>query len=247
MYGLTIELERCPDGVELVQMEKPSTIKSMSHHPDRPGFEMEMTKPEPETIFRYRTDRRETQLVTIGDLENPIVMAFVNATDDKRRQSFFERYGLLKLTPWWHQRNPKAWVYGNLHPELHHDDVVHDQSRFRDLLRYAGGEDRAAGMAAVNSAIANRAFNLQPTFHLAGPNGAPRLLLKSESLIGAMLMEVAMGVSNGARLAECEKCAALFLTGALTGRRSHARFCSDKCRVAAMRARNAAADRGGQI
>jgi hypothetical protein len=54
-----------------------------------------------------------------------------------------------------------------------------------------------------------------------------------------MLMEVAMIVAHDVRVAECEHCGTVFLTGALTWRRAHARFCSDKCRVAAMRARQA--------
>jgi hypothetical protein len=82
-------------------------------------------------------------------------------------------------------------------------------------------------------------FNLKPTFFLAGPRGTPRLLLESESFVGFMLMEVAMIVAHGARVAECEKCGTIFLTGPLTWRRAHAVYCSDRCRVAAMRARQA--------
>jgi hypothetical protein len=211
MDGLAIDIKRCPDGVELV-----------------------------DNVYRHRTTRQEPERIALVDLENPVVMAFVNATDDPQRQLFFGRFGLLRLTPWWHERRSKQWVHGGAH-DLTRDDILKDQSRFRKLLQSAGGDDPATAMTAVNSALAKHSdFKLTPTFHLAGPHGTPRLLLVSDSLIAFMLMEVAMGVSKGVRMAECEQCGTLFLTGPLTGRRSHARFCSDKCRVAAMRARNAA-------
>ena len=67
------------------------------------------------------------------------------------------------------------------------------------------------------------------------------MLLQSQTLFGFMLMETTMAIVHDARVAQCEKCGAVFLTGPLTWRRPHARFCSDRCRVAAMRARQAAA------
>jgi len=67
MNGPTIDIERCPDGVELINKG-----------------------------YHYRTNRRETQRITIADLEDPIVIAFVNATDDESRQGFFDRFGNSK-------------------------------------------------------------------------------------------------------------------------------------------------------
>src|SRR3569833_1145357 len=75
-------------------------------------------------------------------------------------------------------------------------------------------------------------------FQRAG-KGSPRMVLKARSLMDTMLMECMAVAEHGARFAKCENCGDVFLTGPLTWRRSHARFCSDKCRVAAMRARNA--------
>jgi hypothetical protein len=216
MNGLAIDIERCPDGVEMV-----------------------------DSGYSYRTNRRETERIVLADLEDPIVMAFVNATDDEGRQLFFGRFGLIGLTRFWHERSGRQWLHGSA-PGIRRDDILKDQSWFRKLLQNAGGEDAAAATTAVNSALAkHREFNLQPTIQLTGPRGTPRLLLKSDSLLGFMLMETAMVVAIGVRLAECEQCGTLFLTGPLTGRRSHARFCSDRCRVAAMRARNAEIKTGG--
>ena len=66
------------------------------------------------------------------------------------------------------------------------------------------------------------------------------MLLECPHLTQFMTMEIAMIAMHGAKLGTCEHCGAVFLTGPLTGRRSHAKYCSDRCRVAAMRARNAA-------
>jgi hypothetical protein len=245
MYGLTIELKRCVDGVELVEMEMPQALESLSVDLRRSAkIEMKATQPPPEMVFRCRTDRHEPCVRTIEDLESPVVVAFVNATDDKKRQLFFGQFGLGTETDKlvWNRgpyRTHKATV-----GVLSRADTVEHQAQCKELLRIAGGDDRAAAQAAVNSAIggigATGLNGLTPVLHLADPRGASRLLLKSDSLLGFMRMEIAMVVANGARSAECEKCNTMFITGPLTGRRSHARFCSDRCRVAAMRARNAA-------
>jgi hypothetical protein len=66
------------------------------------------------------------------------------------------------------------------------------------------------------------------------------LLFACDSLETFMIMEIAMAATLGAKLGECDHCGDAFLTGPLTGRRSHAKYCSARCRVAAMRARNQA-------
>lgn len=211
MYGLAVEIDRCPDGVELVELP---AMRGNTLADSRPAM----------TVFRYRTQRRQSERFEFTDLENPVVVAFVNAVDDERRRRFFERFGLTV---------PDR--------QLDYDSALISQAQFRLLLQTAGGENASAAMAAVNDVIsAHRALSLNPTIHLAGRRGAPRLLLQTGSLLGFMVMETAMAVAHGARLAACEKCGTVFLTGQLTSRRSHAKFCSDRCRVAAMRARQAA-------
>lgn len=217
MDGLAIDIERCPDGVELV-----------------------------DGVYRWRTERSETERITLRGLEDPVVIAFVNATDDASRQLFFSRFGLLKPTKWWHERLAKQFIYHGP-TGLIQDDILEDQSRFQKLLEQAGGEAPTAAMTRINRALETfDDFKLRATFPLTGTDGAPRLVLKSESLIGFMLMETAMVATHGACLAACEQCDSQFLTGPLTGRRSHARFCSNKCRVAAMRARQAENRRSGR-
>jgi hypothetical protein len=121
------------------------------------------------------------------------------------------------------------------------DVVAKQQKELRGWLATAAGSSQVDALHAINSSLARyRLLNLQPAFDLAGEGGAPRMLLRCEDLMQFMTMEIAMVAMHGAKLAECEHCKDVFLTGPLTGRRSHAKYCSARCRVAAMRARNAA-------
>jgi hypothetical protein len=155
------------------------------------------------------------------DLETPVVTEFVNAKDDERRLEFFNRFGLTV---------PEPWVV--------YEQVLQSQTALLKWLQIAGGQDRAAAMEAVNDAFAgSRGLNLRPSMRVAGPRNSPHIHLRSPSLLIYMFLEMATAVALGARVAACEKCFAHFLTGSLTGHRSHAQYCSDRCRVAAMRAR----------
>jgi hypothetical protein len=55
-------------------------------------------------------------------------------------------------------------------------------------------------------------------------------------------MEMVMVTMHHVKLAHCAHCGDIYLTGSLTGRRSYAEYCSPRCRVAAARARQAAAE-----
>jgi hypothetical protein len=74
-----------------------------------------------------------------------------------------------------------------------------------------------------------------------------RLILHPRDLFGFMAMEIAFARESGAVTTECEHCEKVYLTGPNTGRRSHSKFCSDRCRVAAMRKRNANKREGGHV
>jgi hypothetical protein len=156
------------------------------------------------------------------NLEDPIVIRFANARDDEARRRFLSDYGLL--------------LPGS---EVERGEILDTQTYFRRLLAQAGS-GKTEKVSAVNTALAShRGFALAPSLDLAGGTDAVRLSLKPQSLLAFMLMEVAMVALHGARLATCNHCGEMFLTGPLTWRRSHARFHADRCRVAAMRARNA--------
>ena len=81
--------------------------------------------------------------------------------------------------------------------------------------------------------------SLRPSFETFGGDPLLRLVLHPDSLASFMAMEIALAHEAGAVVTWCEHCRKFFLTGPLTSRRSHAKYCSDRCRVAAMRKRNA--------
>jgi hypothetical protein len=94
-----------------------------------------------------------------------------------------------------------------------------------------------ARRASFNRTLA--AVGLTPRLDTTADGGAVCLALTPRTLADFMIMEVAMVASHGAKLSQCQHCGTQFLTGTLTGRRSHAVYCSDRCRTAAMRARKA--------
>jgi hypothetical protein len=223
MHGLSLEWKHCPDGVELVDLGAPKKRKEKRRMFVPPGLafsSLEFREVEVEDhstpsgpTFRPRTLRRYPIRHSINNLENPIALQFVNAQDDEARAGFLAAFGFLYKQD------------QDLHP---HDEVLGYQQHFRKLLVSAGSDE--PDEAAINKYL--RA-DLVPV--LTGR----RLSFALHSLVGVMLREIVMAVEKDARFTTCLHCHKAFLTGPTTGRRSHASYCSDRCRVAAMRARNA--------
>ncbi len=230
MYGLTVDANWCPDGVELAELppvQIPGAEGTLAggyvpHYPI-PG-------PAPPTpiVFRHRTERSEPVRFEFKNLESLIVVEFINAGGDERLRQFFERRGLTA---------PGKYVL--------RDDVLQSQVQFRLMLQNTDDSAIVAVKTANDIIATHHGFNLRPTWHLAGQRGATHVTLKSTSLLGFMLMETSIATARGAHLTTCEQCATAFLTGKSTSRRASARFCSDRCRVAAMRARQADIRIGG--
>jgi hypothetical protein len=68
-------------------------------------------------------------------------------------------------------------------------------------------------------------------------NGKPTLSLPINSPYGFMLMETALVITGGSQVTRCSQCGTILVTGSGTGRRGTARYCSNRCRVAAQRSR----------
>ena len=109
------------------------------------------------------------------------------------------------------------------------DDLLSEQRGVRKLLASAGSDK--PNEATINKLLRS---NFVPVLE------DRRLSFSLKSLCALMLREIVMVVEKDARFTTCQQCDKAFLTGPSTGRRSHATYCSDRCRVAAMRARNAA-------
>jgi hypothetical protein len=193
-----------------------------------------------EPRFRYRSTRRVSVRHDLTNLEDPIALHFVNARDDAAREVFLSRFGMLTF------RLPAKREQAS---GIDQGDMAFLQHSMHNLMVKAGGEDSMEAINAVNEAfwpsayqshIERRSYVVKPILDFPAGSASPRLALKPESLFAFMVLEAAMVAANGARLAACEHCGKFFLTGHLTGRRSSAKYCSDRCRVAAMRKRNTA-------
>jgi hypothetical protein len=157
------------------------------------------------------------------DLEDPLFVRLINCVTDADHQAFVDRFGDLGVEV---GSDPQA--------------VATYAGRLREGVEFALGGNRATTHPGVNAWTASRLLkgvSLQPL--LEHRDGAMRFSLQAPHLAGFMAVEVAAAVEAGARSKRCERCHKLFLYGPLTGRRSHAKYCADRCRVAAMRARNA--------
>ncbi|RUW92045.1 hypothetical protein [Mesorhizobium sp. M7A.F.Ca.US.010.02.1.1] len=154
--------------------------------------------------------------------DSPIVMHLMNARDDVALDAFQKRFG--PLTDPLVEGGNNSWLTMN-----------EARERFDLYLRIAPPRPNRIGL--VNDLLAS--VSLRPQVYF--PDGAqtPQIVLTAESLYDFMLMEIATIHQVGAVVTACSHCRKLYLTGPLTGRRSHAVYCSDRCRVAAMRARNA--------
>jgi hypothetical protein len=175
--------------------------------------------------IRHASSRVSSIRIDLPNLEDPLVIRFVNARSDEALIQFCSRFGI----PTWRQEKEEAGT-----------KIVGHQKSLENLLVLAGGVDRKEAVNAANRGMALFASRgLTPQLDGLGQSGALRLALTPDSPLVFMTMECAMVAHSGARLARCAHCENVFLTGPMTGRRSSAQYCSDRCRVAAARARAA--------
>jgi hypothetical protein len=209
--ALRLEAERCTDGAEIVRLRKPSGIRSPFY-----GAAGRIW-------FSYRSDRYGPFIREAVNLEDTLVVRFVNAADDHKRVDFLSRFGLpeglsLTVRAIGFPAEPLNWVLGA-------------QRELRHLLRDAGSGDASRAAKAARRSL-----------HLAGDSrfslrSDGRVAVTVRSLISFMRLEIAMVAENGARIASCKRCGNFFLYGKGTKRRSTAAtYCRDLCRVGAYRA-----------
>jgi hypothetical protein len=195
---VTLQWKRPVDGVEKIR--------------DKDGIE----------LFAPRSDRIEDYALHITDLEDPVVMRFINGLHlDQTHTGFLSRFGMLKRVD---QPTPVKDA-GSLWFEL-------TTRLFQSTDRSKDPKRRTIYInALLEDAPAKLSFDRDPD------TDSDRLTLHPENLFGLMALEVALAHEAGATTVPCEHCHKFFLIGPLTGRRTHAKYCSDRCRVAAMRKR----------
>jgi hypothetical protein len=72
-----------------------------------------------------------------------------------------------------------------------------------------------------------------------GSDGKVKMVFAPSGLIQAIWLQFALTMCADAKLFRCERCGAPFVVGAGTGRRNTSKFCSNACKVAAFKERQA--------
>lgn len=158
------------------------------------------------------------------NLENPVFVRFINCRTETDFLRFCDRFA--------------GW------PKMAANDLVQARDELREsttaLLSLPTMDGSTTpDLRAMNALLdKGKGIQLRPMFRRY--DGASRMILVVASLWNFMTLEVAAAFEAGALMRSCEHCKGAFLVGPQTRRRSDARFCSDRCRVAAMRTRNAA-------
>ncbi|RWI92870.1 hypothetical protein [Mesorhizobium sp.] len=167
--------------------------------------------------YMHRSGRRTVRAYNISDLSSPIVLSFLNSSDTiEKRENFFAAYGLL-------ERPVCA------------DDMVSDALGTLNKAVNVGPLAAHPERVAILNDLLMESTMMHLGFDYLGPNQAMRMVVRPRSLFDLMCAEIAMAAEVDAALTSCENCSRLFYTGHLTGRRSTARYCSDRCRAAANR------------
>jgi hypothetical protein len=201
---ISVVTQRCPEGVELA--DPPSQeIGEATVRGD-----VALAGP----TVRFKSPNRDELRLYLHTLENLVALRFINARSDAQLLSFFQRYGLL-IADFPIEVSGARSRQGSL------------ENAFRTLLINDTLERPKA-----REWFARSLNKVPPLVQLHfGQQGSFQFELRGRSLWQFMALEIAAAAAKGVRLHECANCGDAFITGPLTGRREHAKFCSDKCRV----------------
>jgi hypothetical protein len=169
---------------------------------------------------------REPLVLDKPDLEDPIFVRLLNCRTDDDFIRFANRFFDELLVGIGDASDPDGRVMINL-PSLA------TQLRLAMFVEVMGDSRRNRGNSLVDGLLEH--VRLRTTV----VDGTRRLVVEAVSVRDFMALEVASACEAGAKMTGCSHCDKVFLFGPCTGRRSHGKYCSDRCRVAAMRARNA--------
>ncbi|SDP77271.1 hypothetical protein SAMN05428967_3362 [Phyllobacterium sp. YR620] len=167
-----------------------------------------------------RSERTTPVMYTVRNLEHPVVTDFLNAKHDADLADFLATHGMLRAKP---REKVKT--------------IRQAQARLTDLIM---AQPRPDLIAEINGRLETVQF--KPAFDYSGPRQSLRMVLHPADLLGLMEWECAFTHAVGAKARTCSHCGRYFLTGPETGRRSHAEYDSDNCRIAASRARSSKED-----
>ncbi|MFC5384390.1 hypothetical protein ACFPLB_00195 [Aquamicrobium segne] len=209
MIPIHLEWRRPVDGVELLEDALAATLE----------------KPDGK-VFASRSDRFEPVAFRVHNLEDPLSIRLVNCNSASDIIDFISRFGF------------PDHIGGRGHsyyPEL----IEWHRENLTDLFSLTSVDSSERRSEVANELLHETGTTLRPAFEWSEATGRSSLIVRASSLVSLMAMEAAFAVEAGATMTRCAHCHKAYLTGPLTGRRSHSVYCSDRCRVAAMRVRNA--------
>lgn len=187
---------------------------------------------EDDAVIRGKTDSLTPYKIVVSNLEDPYAVRFINARTKDDLAAFIRRFGepqRLGLT-----EKPEGAFVKDL------ASLRADLAQGLELTNTADDD-----VARTNWASEHLAFTtLRPVFECNEVDQRPRLAFRPETLSDLMFCEVALAHDAGAKLRRCDHCGTAFLIGHLTGRRATAVYCSDRCRVAALRLKNSKPRKG---
>ena len=235
MIPIRLSWQRPVDGIEIVELASAAGRSSFAaRFPDaarigetRVGQKGKRRRDRDERSLVARSKRMEAVPYSIEDLEDPFALRLVNCNDDDSLVAFTSRFGIP--------------VNGNIDeepqaiPERMDVEALHSlKSTLIEILslnNFPNSVEKAAYASQETRGIA-----LHPSIEFLGNRNA--LVMRPKHFSELMMMEAIFAFEAGAVLTRCGHCDKAYLTGPLTKRRSHAVYCSDRCRVAAMRERN---------
>jgi len=153
------------------------------------------------------------------DLENPLFVRLINCATIQDRVKFADLFGDLPEPADAFQDDLKRTAALLLEPSLGSEAI-------KAAFQVEAANSFLLGDVSIKPRLAMR------------EDGSKRVVLEVPNLAEFMMLELAAAVEAEDLTKRCANCDKLFLYGPLTGRRSSATYCADKCRVAAMRARN---------
>lgn len=209
MVSLSLEWQRPRDGVEIVPISEA--------YPGLIGATGE--------VIRGRTERLTPISIRVNDLSDPIAIRLINAKAVEDLAQFVARFGIVEPTGFNEDmRGEGVTTIESLRDDLH-DGMT--------LLNSKNDLDRVAW--AAEHLHTSHFF---PSVEWDEKQCRQRLVFKPKTLADLMRCEVAIAIEAEAALHRCGVCGAAFLTGHTTGRRATAVYCTDRCRMVALRARN---------
>lgn len=178
-----------------------------------------------EGVFLTWSDRFGPVSRRCDDLEDPLALRLVNCHTPEDMRRFVSRFGFPDDRC--DGMGQSYWLA--LVREL--------QRKIEQLLSATAPAASVDNLRIANDLLKDTKFH--PSFEFSEKHGRHVLTMRARTPADLMAMEVTLAIEVGASLTHCAHCGKAYLTGPLTGRRSHSVYCSDKCRVAAMRLRNA--------